>query len=428
MLGVVLALCVFWPGAAGPAESVKARLPNGFTVLVNEQPSAPLVAASLFVHVGARWETEQSAGISNLLQHVMIKGTTSRSALDIVLAAEDIGGAISAGSDPDFSEIRGAALGRHWKQLLALIADVALHPALSREELQGERRLILRAIRNRQDQPNALAVDTLTSRLYGDHPYGRPPLGRATVIEQADERVLRAHYGRYYRAPRMILSVSGDIGRAEVVAEATRLFRDAPSGDGGSDTTPPAASPGPERIVVPHPSAQTHVLLGFLAPAISHPDYPAVKLLTTALGGGMGGRLFSEIRDKQGLAYSAAALYPSRVGPSYVLTQLGTAPANASRAEEETKRQIERIRHEGISPLELERARMYLLGQFALDRRTNARQAWYAAFFESAGVGHDFASHYVRTVKAVTVDDIKVVAGRYLASPTIVRVGPGADQ
>ncbi len=174
-------------------------------------------------------------------------------------------------------------------------------------------------------------------------------------------------------------------------------------------------------------SAQSQVLIGFLAPPVSHPDYAAVKVLATVLGGGMSGRLWSELRDKQGLAYSTGVTYPTRVGPSVLLAQIGTAPANAMRAEEGMRREIERIRQEPPSEAELGRARAYLLGQFALDRRTNARLAWYAAFFEAVGVGHDFPARYVRMVEAVTAADVLRVAGIYLASPTIVSLGPQAQ-
>ena len=428
-----LALLIVTLGAValrmgGPAEpaSVKTELPNGFTILVNENRATAVVAASLFVRLGAREETEDTAGISNLLQQVMVKGTASRSALDIAVAAEDIGGGISVESDADFSAIHGTALGRHWKGLLDLLADVGLRPALAQDELDGERRLVLRGIRNRQDQPFALALDTLTARLYGVHPYGRPPLGRAPAIERLDRSALQAHHARYYRAGRMILSVSGDVTSGEVMAEARRLFSEAAPGDAGPDAIPAAPSPARDRIGVAHPSAQAQVLMGFLAPPIGHPDYAPMKVLAAALGGGMGGRLFTELRDKKGLAYSTGATYPSRVGPSHLLARMGTGPANAGRAEDAMRQEIERIRDEGVTAGELERARMYLLGQFALDRRTNARLCWYAAFFESAGVGHDFAARYIRTVLAVTAEDIRRVAKHYLGPPTVVSLGPGA--
>jgi zinc protease len=409
------------------AERVFAeKLPNGLTLLIRENPAAPIVAASLFVRVGSRWEADDAAGVTNLLQQLLIKGTLSHSALEIADAAERIGGHIGASADADFSEVAGVALARHSARLLELIADVALHPSLSAAELESERRVVLSGIRNRQDQPSPLAFDTLLAHLYPRHPYGRPTAGRAVTVQRLDRAALVAHYQRYYRAGRMILSVSGDVSAREAAVVAARLFAEAPAGDGGADLAPPPTSPLADRTVLARPSAQTQVLMGFTAPPISHPDYAAVKVLSTALGGGMAGRIFTEIRDKQGLAYAGGASYPSRVGAGLFLAQLGTAPANAARAEQALLREIDRVRQERLDAGTLQRAKSYLLGQFALDRRTNVRLAWYEGFFESTGVGHDFADRYMRAVEAVSAEDVQRAAGTYLSRPTIVILGPAA--
>lgn len=426
--GLVLALGAAFLCAGSPALTqsgiLRDRLPNGVIVLVKENPATPVVAVSLFIRAGSRWEGDDHAGVTHLLQQLLLKGTRSRSALDIADTAERIGGGLGASADSDFSEIRGTALARHWTRLLELIADVALHPSLPAAELEGERRVMLSAIRSRQDQPSPLAFDTVMSRLYPGHPYGRTSLGRAPVVQGLDREAVVAFYERYYRAGRMVLSVSGDVSAPEVVTEARRLFVDAPAGDGGADGPVPAVPPAADRTVVARPSAQTQVLVGFAAPSVTHSDYAAVKVLATALGGGMAGRLFTEIRDKQGLAYSSGASYPSRVGPSFFLVQLGTAPANAARAEQAMLREIERLRRERLDEIALRRAKSYLLGQFALDRRTNVRLAWYEAFFEVMGVGQGFAERYARAVEAVTAEDLHRVANAYLVSPTIVVLGP----
>jgi zinc protease len=138
----------------------------------------------------------------------------------------------------------------------------------------------------------------------------------------------------------------------------------------------------------------------------------------------MAGRLFTEVRDKQGLAYVTGAAYPSRWGPSVLWAQLGTAPPNQVRAEASMLGELERLRREPLSPSELARAKGYLLGNFAMDRRTNARLTWYDGFFESLGVGPDFAERYERAVEAVTIEDVQRVAQTYLATPTVVRLGP----
>jgi predicted Zn-dependent peptidase len=426
---VALVILTGWAtsGVAAAEEPRREKLPSGLTVLVRENTSTPVVAASLFVRVGSRWETEQDAGISHLMQQVLLKGTTTRSALEIAETAEGLGGGISASADVDFSELRATALARNWKKMLELMADVALRPTLPDAEIDGERKAMLTALRSRQDQPFPLAMDTVMSRVYGDHPYGRPVLGRPAALERIDRAALLAYHQRFYRAPRMILAVSGDVSAREVMAEVARRFATAAAGEGEPEPTLPAAVARADRTVLVRPAAQAQVLVAFLAPPTSHPDYAAVKVLTTALGGGMAGRLFTEVRDKQGLAYSTGGAYPSRLGPGVLYMQLGTAPANQARAEAAMLGELERIRRDPVNPGELNRAKAYLLGQFALDRRTNARLAWYDAFFEVLGVGPDFADRYTRDVEAVTADDLLRVARTYLAAPTIVTLGPTAQ-
>jgi predicted Zn-dependent peptidase len=424
-IGIAVAAGLAWStiGAAW-AQPLRQQLPNGLTVLVRENAATPVVAASLFVRMGSRWETEDDAGISHLLQQVLVKGTAGRSAVVIAETAEGLGGGISASADMDYSEVRATALARNWKMMLELIADVALRPTLPASEIEAERRAMLTALRSRQDQPYPLAMDTLMSRVYGDHPYGRPVLGRAAALERLDRARLVAHHERFYRARRMILAVSGDIAAREVMAEAKRLFAELPPGPVEPEPSVPAPAARADHTVMVKASAQAQVLAAFLAPPASHPDYAAVKVLATALGGGMAGRLFTEVRDKQGLAYATGAAYPSRRGPGVLFTQLGTAPANQTRAETAMLGELDRIRRERLSPAELVRAKGYLLGQFALDRRTNARLAWYDGFFESLGLSADFAERYARAVEAVTAEDVQRVAQLYLAAPTVVRLGP----
>jgi predicted Zn-dependent peptidase len=426
---VALGAALFWAGVGFAAAQApyRERLPSGLTVLVRENTATPVVAASLFVRMGSRWETELDAGIAHLLQQVLLKGTATRSGLEIAETAEALGGGISASADLDFSELRATALARNWKRMLELMADVALRPTLPAEDVDGERRAMLTALRSRQDQPFSLAMDTVMSRVYGEHPYGRPVLGRAAALLNIDRGALAAHHQRFYRAPRMILSVSGDVAAREVVAEIARLFADAPTGDGETDLPLPAAVARADRTVLVKPAKQAQVLVAFLAPSVAHADYAAVKVLATALGGGMAGRLFTEVRDKRGLAYVTGGAYPSRRGPGVLYTQLGTAPANQARAEAAMLGELEHIRRDPVSPAELARAKAYLLGQFALDRRTNARLAWYGAFFEALGVGPDFPDRYARGVEAVTAEDVQRVARTYLTAPTIVTLGPAAQ-
>jgi len=164
--------------------------------------------------------------------------------------------------------------------------------------------------------------------------------------------------------------------------------------------------------------------VGGLAPSLDHPDHAAVKVLSTILGGGMAGRLFVELRDKSALAYTAASYYDPVREPGLLVLYLGTAPANSAQAEQALVREIQRIRDTPVPEDELARAKGYLLGRYAMDRRTNERIAWHLAFNEVEGVGRGYPDRFRRAVEAVTAADVQRVARAYLTSLTTVILGP----
>jgi predicted Zn-dependent peptidase len=410
--------------AAEPGAVTRTRLANGLTVLVRENPTSAVVAVALAVKMGTRWETPETAGISNFLQLMVVRGTASRSGTQIVEDAERLGGRIDAKGDQDWAAIEAAALARNWTALLELVADVALRPSIPEGLVDPIRQFLLRQVRNRGEQPYPVAFDTLTQSLFGSHPYSWHPLGRKESLERIDRAALSAHYRRHYVPGGMVLAISGQLSAPAVLAEVERLFGAMPPGQPPSPTTvrPPAMAASRDARDVP--GAQSQLLMGALAPPLTHPDYGAVKVLSTVLGGGMAGRFFSEIRDKQALAYSTATLYPALGDTGYFVAQLGTGPENLSRADASLKRELDRIREEPPPAEELRVAKAYLLGNFAMDRRTNERQAWYLATYELAGVGQEFPDRYVAAVRAVTAADVQRVARTYLGTVRQSVAGP----
>ncbi len=416
-VGVLLGGLLVVPAIAA-AQVTQERFENGFTVIVRGNPVAPVVAVSLLVKMGTRWEAPADAGLSNFVHAVMVKGTAKRSGSDLAEAVAGLGGKISATGEVDYSEIRASALARFWRDLLGLVAELALEPVLTPNEVNVERDWLLSRIQRRRDNAPSRAFDEFYAGLYGAHPYALPALGTAESLARLDHAALVAAYRAGYQPGRMILAVSGQLAARDVLAEARRLFGGMPRGGLSPDPTIPPPVPAPKRLVVEMPAQQAQILVGGLAPGLGHPDHAAVKVLSTVLGGGMAGRLFVELRDKRGLAYSATSYYEPVREPGALILYLGTAPENAERAEEALMREVERIRREPIGAAELERAKGYLLGRYALDRRTNERQAWYLAFYEIEGQRRDFPERYRRAVEAVTVADVQRVARQYLGAPT----------
>jgi len=418
----------------GPASTATAQPPsvtrhvlaNGMTVIVRENPLAPVVAVSLQVRTGLRAETPETAGVTNLLVRAMIRGTARRSGAALAETAEGLGGSLDASGEVESAEIRGEALARHWGDLLGLIAEVALEPALLEAEIERERRLILSQIQTRAEAPFELSLDTLLHQLYGDHPYAWQRLGLKAAIGRLGRADLVAHYRGVFQSARTVLAVSGQVSSPRVVKTAERLFAKFPSSSVGEVGAVASAMPSGERRALERPAQQAQILVGYLGPALNDPAYPAVRVLGAVLGGGTAGRLFAELREKRGLAYSLGVLTPFRTGPAFVVAHLGTAPENAAAAEAALLAELERVRQAPVGDHELARAKAYLIGTFSMDRRTNARQAWYLAFFEVIGAGWDFADRYARALEAVTAADVETAARRYLVRPTIVVLRPPA--
>jgi predicted Zn-dependent peptidase len=424
LLAALALLAVTGVAHAAPPPVVRHVLPNGLIVLVREDRSVGVVAASLQVRAGSLFETPETAGVTHFLHRVMLRGTKRYDALQLAEAIEDLGGSLDTSGEVEYGEVRGTALARNWAALLGLMAEVAFHPTLPAEEVERERRLIQSAIQSRGETPFQRAFDTVLHDLYGPHPYAWPSLGRRESVERLDRAALHAHYATIYHPDRMVLAVSGHVSADRVVKAARRLFGSVPRAAVAPPTSVAEATPRLDRRVVERPVQQAQILVAYLGPSLTAPDYPAVRVLGTVLGGGMSGRLFTELRDRRGLAYSVGTLGTFRTGPSFLITYLGTAPPNAEAAEAGVLAEIDRIRGEQVSERELARAKAYLLGNLAMDRRTNARHAWHLAFFEVIGGGWDFPERYAGAIEAVTIADVARVARRYLTRPTVVVLQP----
>ncbi len=421
---LIMALATPAAGSAPTASIAYYALPNGMRVLVREDSGAGVVAVSLQVRAGSSFETPATAGSTNFLHRAMLRGAAGRTGEQLVEMAELIGGSLDASGDVEYAEVRGTALARHWSTLLGLVADVALAPTLHADEVTKERRLVLSQLRTRSDTPFPFTYDAILEGLYGSHPYALPALGRAEVIARINPDELLTHHQAIYRPDRLVLAVSGRIQRDDVRRAAERLFGKLAPGPAVGQAMPPTPVVSETRRALERPAQQAQVMVGFLAPGLGEGDYAPAKVLGALMGGGMAGRLFIALREGRGLAYSVGVLSPPRVWAAPFVAYLGTARENMAAAEEAVLQELARVRTEGVSPAELDRAKAFVLGAQAIDRRTNARHAWYLAFFEVVRAGWDFPERYARAVESVTVADVRAVAERVLSRPTVVVLQP----
>jgi predicted Zn-dependent peptidase len=423
-LAALMVVTLTAPAVSAEPAVTRRVLPNGLTVLVREDPGVGVVAVSLMVRGGSAFETAQTAGVTNFLHRVMLRGTRKHSALGLAEAAEELGGSLDASGEVEYAEIRGTALARHWEALLDLVAEVALEPTLPQAEIDKERALLVGQLRTRRDMPFSSAFDTALAELYGAHPYAWPALGRLESVSRLDRDTLSARYAETYRADRMVLAVSGSVPHARVQVQAEKLFKRL-SRAGGPATAPAGeATPRGERRLVERAARQAQVIVGYLTPPLTHPDYAPVRVLGAVLGGGMSSRMFVELRDRRGLAYSTGVMTTYRTGPAFFVPFIGTAPANADAAVAGVLSEVQRMRDDQVNDRELSRAKAWLLGNLTMDRRTSARHAWYLGFFELVGAGVDWPERYRRAVEAVTAADVARVARQYLGQPTVVVLRP----
>jgi len=356
---------------------------------------------------------------------MLVRGTEKLNGEQIAAAADRMGGSIDAYGDADYSEIAATALSRNWEPMLDLVADVALRPTIPDGTVSPVRDFLVRQIRNRGEKPFDVGVDQMRIALFGaDHPYAWDPLGRRESVERLTRDALIAHYRRHYTPAQMVLAVSGDVKAAEVLAQVQSLFGSVPAGTAQQKPlqVPPPMSAGREVFTVP--GAQAQIFMAAQAPPFTHPDYAPLKVMTALLGGGMASRLFSDLRDRQALAYTTGAQYPPRLDTSAFAAILGTAPANVPKAEAALREHLIRIQDEAASEEEVAVARSYVVGSQAMDRRTNARQAWYLAAGELAGLPPDFFDVYAANVRKVTPADVQRVARKYLGVMRVVVVQP----
>jgi zinc protease len=414
-------------GACGARRAPPARrvLDNGLTLVVQESPSADVVAMTLAVGLGSRDETPESSGATALLGRVLLKGTRRRSAVEIARAAEDAGGVIESSADQEYAEIQTRGLARHWPELLALLDEVVGEPALEAAEVEREREALLAQIRALDDQPFQVASRLLARALYGERGYGLPSSGTAASVTRLTRDDLRAHLETGFVPGRMVLAVSGAVEAGAVLAEAAGRFGARPVGVGGApEPAPRPGRPWKARDRETRPTQQAQLLVGYLAPPIGEPDHVATKVLNAVLGSGMSSRLFRTLREDRGLAYAVGSYFPTRRGSSRIVLHIGTAPENLAVAESGLEEVIGGLRETPVASEELARAQTSLVSGLLLDLRTSARRSAALAFHELMGVGAGYLDRYPELVLAVTAAEVQAAARRHLVAPAVVTVGP----
>jgi zinc protease len=428
-----------WPSEGPPAPLAARRvnfpaykirtLPNGLQVLFVPYHEQPSVSYRLLTRAGAVQEPADKPGVASFVASMLNQGTTSRSAKEIANTIDSAGGFLSVGSGNELTYINGAVIKDQTDAALALVADVAEHPAFSEDEIGLQRRQALSALQVGYDDPEYLAGAVFDRIVFGLHPYGRPNEGTPDSIARLKRSDLTAFHQRWFAPNNSLLALVGDLTEDEAFAAADKAFgawprRDVP--DFTLNDLPPAAR---RVVIVDRPgSAQTEIRVGHIAIPRTHPDYIPFDMAIRILGGEGANRLFGVLRTDRGLTYGASAdLHTFKVSGE-VVAETDTR----SSATGETLRlmvdEFARLQKEPVHSAELRGAQDFIAGNFPLSIESSsaiAEQVLSRLFY---GQSLDEIETYLDRVGKVTPDDVQRVS-RQLLKPdqlSIVLVGDAA--
>ena len=292
--------------ASGGGIITRTVLPGGLRVVTEAMPGVRSCSVGVWVPVGSRDETTALSGTSHFLEHLLFKGTTNRSALDIASAMDAVGGEFNAFTEKEHTCFFATVLDRDLPLAVDIVSDVVLNATVTAQNVAVERSVVLEEIAMRDDDPADLVHDEFASALFGDTPLGRSILGTVDTIGALTRRQVAGYYQRRYEPSSMVVSIAGNVDHAEAVKLVRRAFdgRASAPTPGARATHASTATPARPVTVVPDDTEQANVVLGGVGVSRHDERRFAVGVLSAALGGGMSSRLFQRIREERGLAYS----------------------------------------------------------------------------------------------------------------------------
>jgi len=400
---------------ANNKEVIKKVLPNGITVLIKQTDSVPLFAARAVFLGGSRYENNSDNGISNFVSEMFVRGTNRRTSGQIASQVESMGGEIDGYSGKNSIGVTVESLSRNFNESMDIFADVIRNASFPKEEVERARREILSDINRQKDNLVRKTVNLFLDNLFKHHPYRYDVLGDESTIKEMGRKDLVDFYNRVIQPENMVISVVGSLDPDIVMDNIKKNFGDMKKGDFKAVQINPESEQNKIRkAVAPEENkAQTHIILGYLAPTMKSRDEYAFEVLNSVLSG-QGGRLFLELRDKMSLAYTITSFYTPGLENGYFGVYIGTSPDKEEEAIEAIKKQLSLLLEKGITKEELERAQNHIVGTFEIGLQRNSSQAAKIGFDERYGLGWDEYKKYPEEIYSVTTEDVLRVAEKYI--------------
>jgi len=387
----------------------KTILPNGVRIVTEAMPHVRSVSVGIWVSAGSRRELPPQNGICHFIEHMLFKGTTSRSAEQIARSVDSIGGNLDAFTAKELVSFNTKVLDEHLPLAFDVLSDLVLHPLFRPDDIQKEKGVILEELKMDADNPEYLVHEIFSSSFWKDHPIGKPILGTKQTVLAFTRDMVADYYAKSYGPSSLTITAAGNLTHERIVDLVLKQFGDLPPGPGPGPEPPPATH---AKISIRNKKAleQVHVCLGVPSYPLSHEGRFACYVLNTLLGGGMSSRLFQNIREKQGLAYSVfSELSPYR-DTGCLAVYAGTSLKSARKVVESILKEFRELKRQPVPEDELRRAKDYMKGSLMLSlestgsRMANlARQEMYFERFFSL-------DELLESIERVTQDEVQAIA------------------
>lgn len=342
----------------------KTKLDNGIYLLTEDIAHVRSVAAGVWINVGSRDESDEVAGISHFIEHMMFKGTAKRTAKQIAEALDAVGGQLNAFTTKEYTCYYAKVLDEHLDLALDVLSDMLFNSRFDPQDIDRERNVIIEEIKMYEDTPDELVHDVFANTIWQMHPLGRPIIGYAQVIKQLDKDTFLDYLGKNYVPGNIVISVAGNLDHDVVVERINKFF-----GGLKGDSLPRVLNlPSPQKVVTcrEKDTEQVHLCVGTPGMPLDHDQIYTFQLVNTILGGGLSARLFQEIREQRGLVYSIYSYHSSYFDTGLFCIYAGLSRENLASALELIFKEVREIRDNGVTSQELRRAKDQLKGNLLL--------------------------------------------------------------
>jgi len=429
---------------AGSADSTTVRrtvLGGGLRVVTEFLPAVRSVALGIWVGVGSRDEDETHAGATHYLEHLLFKGTRKRTALDISASMDAVGGELNAFTAKEYTCYYARVLDADLPLAIDVLSDMVIDSLIEPKDVDAERNVVLEEIAMNEDDPADSVHEAFTTKLFGDTPLGRPILGTVDSINAITREQIFEHYRAMYTPPHLVVAAAGNLDHDAVVAAVRAAFGPvlAEAGPGAAPAAPRlrgsgglwdgyGTAAGSGVKLVSRPIEQANLVLGCEGLSRTDDRRFALGVLNAALGGGMSSRLFQEIREKRGLAYSVYSFASQHADTGLWGVYAGCLPSKADEVLAITTAEVAKVVSEGLTDAELDRGKGQVRGGIVLGLEDPSSRMTRLGKSELVYPSLEPVDEVLAAIDAVSHDDIRSVAAEILTRPKVLAVvGPFED-